>query len=524
MFFSVFSTVYAELPITYVHDSEQAVGDYVSDPDLAHYAYILGLIDSDTYLTCMDKQFDNSIWMGVLRAKRLMEIDGIDTSSRDDEVKAALENYPMLHYLPLTIEGTFYVYYRWMIECYRYAESFGLDSKWNLTGAYEDCKNALTGGGTRCKPFLYTNPVTNSTGGGDRWYDENAECLSLFLGFESYGIEDAKQYVDQIWYIICSTHWTSRYGGFYTYRKATGTDMDASECCVSFHTIMAEYAYTRDFNFDYFANWIHYNYTLMIDRSVRDLNYKFLGSGWDSVMWQNYSCIHAYGLNGEHRLSATLQSYFVIDSYYPLLTSAMRNTYASMLLGNNTYYPAFEGFLTESELYDNVTKKFVMNGRIGSVIPETGFATLMGCLLGVMANIVPMTGYLALPQNEEMYIDTASIFPATHFGFYCSEHELKIPVFAGEIGFTFNGNLTYVIFPCDGIYMVYFDNDWNAVNCSKIGDLEGYSYVKSVVPIAPEYILSTELALMLVASALSLVLTKKKRQQKNKIFKGTSLH
>ncbi len=488
-------------PVDSIEKTLNAIDWSEIDADLAHYGYLFSKITSQQYDNIVNSLGQN--WTGILRLRRLTELDNITISQEfSNRVIEALEQFRMLHYLPETIEGQFYVYYRWLLEAYRYAKEMGLEEKWNITEAFNDFVRMYNNHG---KCLLFCNPETNYTGGGDRYYDENAETLGVFLKFEKLGVKDAKNYSDQIWNHILQSHWCEAYN-FYSYHPYVGNlHTTTAECEVCFHTIIGEYASSRNFKItgDFQT------------KAIEDLQYKFLGNRWVevkdeidegflhgkySVLWENYTCIHAEQ-NHEHRLDNTLIAYFVLQSYVPYMDSNSLMNFTSMLRGYDSYSSAWQGFLEESNLYDNSTGLF----RFHSINPTSNLASAYGVMLMLLTNIVPVTGSLACPMNDEMYQDCSSIFPATMFRFNYAERTLRIPVFQGQLEFRLGTVPCIVNFHSTGVYELTFGEDWNTVfSVTKLSELDGrFAYLKmtTTIPeavIIPVVMVFATLALMVV--------------------------
>jgi len=120
---------------------------------------------------------------------------------------------------------------------------------------------------------------------------------------------------------------------------------------------------------------------------------------------------------------------------------------------------------------------------------------MYGLKLMFLFGIVPITGSLAIPMNDQSYEDCENMFPATMFRFDYSGRSITVPVQAGSMAFQYGSQLTGTVeFPSAGVYQITFSDDWNNVTSStKISDLNNnFQYLDSGNP-APADIAITNL-------------------------------
>ena len=318
-----------------INDVVNAINWSSSNPDeagcLAHYELIFN--NTTTYDSAMQKV---SSPFAILQIKRYSEIDNVNSQTIEDKTKQALADQIMLSHWPSTYQGNYLVYHRFLINAYRYAEEMNYEkTKWNKTAAYEEFSRVYDSYG---KPFLWFNPVTGSaTDWGNRYYDETAETLSIFLKLYELGVDSALGGAEQVWQHLNTQHWT---GTYYPYSGSSGQ----VECEICFHTIIGElYAAER------------YNLMCFPANCISDINYKLLTNGWNSRLWSPgaYVIRHAES-NPEKRLENTLCAWDVMQTYHSLFDNNMKNSFSNLLTGTPK---AWQGLL-QSGLYNDVTKRF----------------------------------------------------------------------------------------------------------------------------------------------------------------------
>ena len=389
----------------------------------------------------------------LIQMKRIAEIDGFNSSLLNQTVAEALENQQMTGHWPDIDEEGVLVYWRFMVFAYRYADELGVDtSKWNMTLAFQeylDCwQNNID--------FLWFNPTDgSSTDPSNRYYDENAQVLSIFLKFYQEGVPEALNYANQMWEHLCTSHWA---GSYFPYKGSSGqVECEAGHFA---ETIAELYAA----NEHYLPNFPSY--------ILQDLNYKFISGGdWSGMLWSPgaYVVRHAES-NPEKRLENTVTAWAAMHSYYAVMNNTMKSNFVKLLTGSPT---AWQGLINSSNLYSEGRFRWrETHGYMDS-------ATCGGAMILFLNGIVPDSGSLAIPVIDEVYQDWYSMFPASHFRFDYENQTIRIPVWAGKLNFTFGTEPVSYNFTDNGIYEVQFSTDWNNItNATKISPLsEQISYL-----------------------------------------------
>lgn len=419
-----------------------------SDPDIVHFGIVFRKASFSHYDAAIRSQGDAGNWMKVIETKRMAEIDGYNSPTIESYLKEALANQTMLGYLPRTYLSSYLVYHRFMLHGYKYAEQLAYETaRWNKTSAYDEFSGLYAKNGG---PFLWGNPVSGACWGSGRYYDEGAETLDAFMKFAELGIVGADAKANEVWEYINSHNWNPQ-GQYYPYIGVSGQ----VECEVAFHTIIGELYALNNRTLPY------------MERCIADIDYKLLHDGWNSPLWSNYVIRHAEG-NQQLRLENTLNAFQVMHTYcgHPNFTDSMKAEFIELLTGSPK---AWEGFM-QSSLYDGSSRHFRWSSTTNVYDDE---ATSVGAMLLFLQGIVPSTGSLAIPLNDEYYEDYSRSYPVSQFSFDFSNRIIKIPVVAGELKFQFGLTSTACIFPEDGIYEVCFDKDWsNVATVRRVGNLD----------------------------------------------------
>lgn len=395
----------------------------------------------------------------IFQLKRLAEIDGYTSSAMDSLVSSALDSQTMSLHWPDFQVGYGYamsVYDKFIVNCYRWAQQHGQASKWDKNAAYQEFLMSWH----NLSNFLWFNPGDGVRDFGDRYYDENAQVLTIFLKFYQSGVSDAKGPALQMWDHLLTNHWS---GSYFPYRGTSGQ----VECeAGNFAESIGELYVATGRNLSNFPDYL-----------LKDLDYKFLNNGdWSGKLWRNYAVQHAES-NPELRLENTLAAWAALHSYYIMMDSTMRANFVKLL----TEFPtAWKGLVDYSSLYSN--------GQFGwrSGASPSGSATLAGMLVLLLGGIVPDTGSLALPVMDESYQDIGSEFPISHLRFDYESRTIRIPVWAGNIKFIFGSGVASHNFTTDGIYEIHFSADWNTVDSSSLVSplmSDQFSYLRS--PVTP---------------------------------------
>jgi hypothetical protein len=389
----------------------------------------------------------------LIQMKRIAELDGVNSSLMNQMVAEAMDNQQLNGHWPTVDSHGMLVYWKFLVFTYKYANELGLNtSKWNMNLAFEEYLNCWE----TDHDFLWFN-ATDGTPKDytDRYYDENAEVLSIFLKFYQLGIPEALTYANQMWAHLYNNHWS---GSYFPYRGTSGQ----VECEAGpFAEAIAELYVANNNSLSNFPDYI-----------LQDLDYKFISDGnWSAKLWspEAYVVRHAES-NPQKRLENTVAAWAAMHSYYPLMNDSMKSNFLSLLTGVPN---AWQGLID----YSNMYREGQFRWRETSDFTDD--ATCGGAMILFLNGIVPDTGSLAIPVIEETFQDWYSMFPPTHFGFDYETKTILIPVWEGKINFIFGSQNASCNFPDDGIYEVQFSSDWNTVtNATRVSSLsETFSYL-----------------------------------------------
>ncbi len=406
-----------------------------------------------------DTAFDDAIvkdiargdYLDALYVARIAELSGYSSETISQNTQIALEQIAMCGSLPITANansygdpdllnsGTFLVYHRFALWGYDYASDYGLDSKWNENQAFTDIAAAYDKKpiGSVSGEMLWVDPQENwAKSYSSRYYDEHAQTLSTFLKLAQQGVPNALTYADKAWAGI-QAHWNTRYQ-YYGY---TGTTV--VECAMgNFAQVIAEY---KDLKGGTIPYW---------DRVIQDLNYKLLAKSWSSPGWATPGVIiHAANINNELRLWETMGAAIALQTQYPYFTETMKSNWANMLKGSTS---AWQG-LVASNLNNGGFFKGTSNTPVSNEATAAAAATLF------LYGIVPEGGNLNIPNREEYYNDLRTPFSTQDFKFDYANQMIKIPVNAGKITFIYGDTPVSYTFPTNGVYTIYFSEDWNNI-------------------------------------------------------------
>jgi len=398
----------------------------------------------------------------LLQLKRLAEIDGVNSSLINQQVAEAMTAQQMIGHWPDFDPKGVLVYWRHMVYAYDYAAELGLNmSKWNSTLAFQEYLDCWQND----HDFLWFNPADGTSNDyNNRYYDENAQVLSIFLKFHQTGTPEALDYANQMWQHLCNSHWA---GNYFPYLGSSGQ----VECeAGSFAEIIAELNAANGGEMPHFPNYI-----------LQDIDYKFLSGGdWSAKLWSPgaYVVRHAQS-NPERRLENTVNAWAALHSYYAVMNDSMKADFVKLLTGSPT---AWQGLISNSNLYNE--GRF----RWREYQNYSDDASCGGAMILFLNGIVPDSGSLAIPVIEEVYQDWCSMFPESHFRFNYENQTIRIPVWKGKLNFTFGTETASYTFLEDGIYQVQFSSDWNNVTgATKISALrDEFSYLPPAEPQNPQ--------------------------------------
>jgi len=410
-----------------------------ANPDEPFWSFYAGLSFARSslsgYDTYIQQYASNQNWKMVLLIKRLAEEDGYDSPTIDNATLQALSNIQMLENLPATETwggGTWFADYdRYILNAYRYAQQYGLTAKWNQTAAYQELLNTYNAIGRTVYGY---NPITLTGYLNDyvKYYDTLAQTLDCFvkLGGTDDGLWTAMNTLGNV-----DNCWTGTIYGYPT--ASTGGQY---ECEFGFFALIIGYYYMES------GKTIPY-----FDRVYQDLFAKAVADGWNSLAWGRPGVIQHATSNPELRMPNTLGAVLALQGYCG--SSSWESAWANMLTGST----AWQGLLS-SYLYSN--GQFLW----GEGASPTAEATMFGMKTLFLYGIIPNTGSLAIPLNDEAYEGAAwSSFPSSLFSFDYANRMIRIAVNPGEIKFQYGTGIASYVFPAAGVYDVQFDDSWDTV-------------------------------------------------------------
>ena len=388
-------------------------------------------------------------YLDALYVARLAELSGYSSQTISNATRTALQQIVMCGSLPITTKeaygdpnlnnsGCYFVYHRFALWGYKYAEELGLTTKWNITQAFSDFAKAydMKPEGSVSGEMLWCDPQENWTKSySSRYYDEHAQTLGVFLKFAQQGVPNASAYADSAWNGV-QAHWNTQ-NGYYGYTGSTVVECEMG----NFAQIIAEYKALKGGAIQY---W---------DRVIQDLNYKLLASNWSSPGWASPGVIVHAQTNPQLRLWETMGALIALQALFPDFTPSMKSNWANMLMGSSQ---AWKGLIASS---------LNQNGyfRGISTAPVSNDATVCGAAALFLYGIVPVTGSLAIPIREEFCSDLRTPFLASEFTFDYENHKIRIPVNAGEMTFVYGSLPVSYNFTEDGVYDIEFTRDWNQI-------------------------------------------------------------
>ena len=417
VFFSPFSVKAQNEPT--LAETINNVVSYVQTTDspwTVLYSQIFGLRNQSAYDDAIEKALNQNDYQNVIFIARLAEINAYTSQTINNSLITALQNMPMSGSLP-TVSDSF-LYDRYMINGYRYAQNLGTNG-WNITQALLDFQ----------QEYSLWNPSA------DRYYDEYAETLGMYLEFAINGNVDAAA-ISQIWNQTQGT-WN---GNYYIYKQA----QPEYECEMgNFAIIAAEYK-------SYYPN------IPFFDRVIDDLEYKLLSSGYNSPAWGPVGVVQHATDNSQLRLEETMGALVALQMLYPDFSSGNQINFQSMLSNGQMWRG-----LTNSSLYDPATFSFRVTDDNGTSYSDD--MSMLGAMEMFLSGIIPGTGSLAIDARNEAYQDYRTCFPTSEWKFNYQNQSIRIPIIAGNLNFIFGSQQVTQDFPSNGIYDIQFSSNWNSV-------------------------------------------------------------
>ena len=391
-------------------------------------------------------------WQEILRAKRLAELDGYTSPTIDSYVLQALTNIQMLGHVPFTFNGPYYLIYdRGLTHAYRYAQQLNHETaKWDKLQAFQEIASIV--GANGANTYIGYNPLDGQFVSYYRYYDDASETCNFLLELYYQGVSPALGYALAIWDRQQERFWNGEYYGY--------SSKSLMECEDGFFALVAAELYEANGkSLDGFP-----------DRVLSDMHAKLLVRGWNSPLWdRDGTCVMTHtSSNPQKRLGNTIGGVAALHAYYPILPAEDQAMFRNMISGTGGQPKPWQKYL-QSGLYDDSTKRSKM--RSGD--PYSDYATAQAAMLLFLEGIIPESGSLAIPLNDERYEDTDSIFPARMFRFDYDAAKIMIPVNAGTLRFQFGTTASSYTFDNTGVYEVQFSSDWNRVISTEyIGPLD----------------------------------------------------
>ena len=419
------------------------------------YGQIFSQTNQSVYDTAITQALNQNDYTDVIFIARLAEINGYTSQIINDSIVYALQNIPMVGSLPETYMNpdSFLLYDRYMVNAYRYAQELNV-SGWNLTQATIDFVNAYL------KPpenspygeMLCINPMLNfSESFSNRYYDEFAETLGMFLEFAEVGVNitvlhdgqalNVMSFMDDVWNNTQNL-WAGNMYGYNLYEKEVECEMG------NFAMIIAEYQNYRGENVPYF------------NRVIQDLEYTLLAGKFSSPAWSTVGVLKHAEDNPQQRLDETTGAIIALQMLYPYFNQDIQTNFQGMLQNG-----MWQG-LINSPLFSNNQFQFVSNSGFCDDASSLGAMTLF------LDGIVPQTGYLAINASNEAYQDYRTCFPTSEWDFNYQNQTIRIPVIAGNLSFVFGSQEVSQNFPSNGVYNIQFSSDWNNItSITKVTDI-----------------------------------------------------
>jgi len=452
------------------------------------FGIIFSKFSVSAYEGALHSYLESGDWIDVLLIKRLAELSGYDSQNLTLAVVQALENMPMVGYLPITDYGVFFcVNDRFLLNAYRWAKQVSGDI--NMDGTVDIYDAVLF-----AKAF---GSVPNSTnwnvncdfnGNGVINYSDSLTLAqqfgqsSLLLKWnETAAFQQLANLVDKCGggfsYASVNSAYSGaipmsnevvKYAGFRYYDEEAQTlgcflifEEDGITEARSYEDKIWNllndywwsglwYWYRTDWEIfecemGRFAMQITAYLGYVSPNIISDLYQKLLINGWNSSSWQPWLYVvnHANLPIGtvvaeEARPEETLTVWEALESFYSSFNTTMQNAITDMLTNEPK---AWEAVLTQ---------------------PCYNTDQLAGVMIMFLNGIVPETGSLRDNLTEESYVSNDMNFPASEYRFDYAGMMIRIPTTSGEIGFQFGSQIVSYNFT-QGVWDIYFNNDWNSI-------------------------------------------------------------
>jgi hypothetical protein len=403
----------------------------------------LTIEDLESHIVACGNQ---SYWGSVILGKFYADLYGYSSLAIDNEVKKALEGYPMFsdYAVPLTrpADDHMSLWDQGMLLGFNYAIELNYSTdKWNPFSAYEGLKKCRDSNG---RAFYACNPDTNHTWSmyGTRWMS-TSNLASAFMRL--YELTNDTRMLDsalQEWDDLNKYYWS---------------------------TSKNRYDYSRNWRtWEWSTLEVFFNYDRLkkvngslklFDRIYIDAMNRYLISSWNSPQWINKVVAHSKGA-AQRRLHATTDAWQILLTYFGYFTDRAQQNMKSMLEG--TYHvPAWEALLDSTPgLYDPSTGLFQYDSNSAG---PTDLATTEGILALFLMGISPQNGGgLILPKRVIGY--SGGYYPVDTLRFWYNEQKIMLPIYANTtLKFLYGDFNPEYKFDQHGLYNITFSSNWNNI-------------------------------------------------------------
>ncbi|MDH5786976.1 MAG: hypothetical protein OEZ40_01610 [Candidatus Bathyarchaeota archaeon] len=458
----------------YIDNSIAAVSDFTSYLEGIFQGIILSQKSLSDFDTLIAAEAGASDWKDVAKVKRFCEICGWESSTVNTHVKSFLLNMDMFdnYAVPEMTLNTFTIGHPAM-HGYRWAKELNYQTvKWDADDAFTGIHAVLV---NEADTFYRANidAGTGSQDKGGRIYEKNQTGCTFFDLWESAGVASAKTDLLQCWTYL-QTHWNE--SGLnppdrYDYAKDTGYDgwvWDTPEILEVFGRMQVALGYPVT------------NFKRIYTHAAAG----YLDAKWASRHWiidggtQYEVCVHHNDANSERRMQGTFQAHVFLHQIWNHMTDTQKDNYRDMLKGT-TVTQAYQTLLSATAgLYNTETNAFKLDSTDGATsdVGTASGATLL-FLLGMCPSTTRPVGTLAIPLYTQMLGSMFMVGPKS-FRWDGTNKKIRIAVFSGNLTFMYGSTNVDHYFPRDGVYEVYFSEDYNTVlNAAYIGPLPGKYYL-----------------------------------------------
>ena len=429
----------------------------------------LGLILSQTKPQDLDAEIDNmrdnSEWKALAAVKQFCELCGYSSPVVDDCVKDFLTGITFFvnYAVPETTTTPDYFQlggsscllgYRWSRELQHET------AKWDLLDCYAGLHEVYTQEGHawyQADLDAGPPPTGDTLLGGviTRMY-EVQQLANCFWSLYKCGAKAALTDMKALWTEL-QNHWSDAH---YHYRSTdSGTDnyvWDALECVPALGVL--EVLGESPANFT--------------ERILSHINLGCLSSYWESAHFvieggNAYHVVVHHNKDTDQR--RTRGTFLVLTSmwqFWNRYTDTQKGYMRDMLQGTGGAHDTGFNSLLEAGhgLFDNATDRFKVDSTDGAT---SDLGTAIGSTLLFLMGIAPSTstpsGSLAIPLRT-LYLGSIEMVDPRSFRWDGANRKIRIPVFTGNLTFMYGASNVDYHFPRDGVYEVFFNEDYTSIN------------------------------------------------------------